>query len=87
MECATEVCGCRHVGQVIRKGGKWWNDEARIAVVQNRKVFEQWLQRETEKAYDEYREKKRRELFNVQDGVHARVVAVGDERRMPVFAG
>ena len=40
LECATEVCGCRRVGQGIRKGGEWWNDKVRIAVVQKRKVFE-----------------------------------------------
>ena len=61
LECATEVCGCRWVGQWIRKGGECWNDKVRIAVVlQKRKVFDQWLQQGTEQAFDEYREERRR---------------------------
>ena len=60
LECATEVCGCRRVGQRIRKGSEWWNDKVRIAVVQKKKVFEQWLQQGTEQAFDEYREERRR---------------------------
>ena len=32
----------------------------RLAVLQKRKVFEQWLQQGTEQAFDEYREEKRR---------------------------
>ena len=32
----------------------------RIAIVQKRKVFDQWLQQRTDKAFDEYREERRR---------------------------
>ena len=31
-----------------------------MAVIQKRKVFEQWLQQGTEQAFDEYREERRR---------------------------
>ena len=41
LECATEVCGCRRVGQGIRQRGERWNDKVMFAVVQKRKVFEQ----------------------------------------------
>ena len=35
-EYATEVCGCRRVEQGKTKGGEWWNDKVRIAVIQKR---------------------------------------------------
>ena len=60
--CATEVYGCRRVGQGIRRGGKWWNDKVRIAVVQKRKLFEQWLQQRKEQAFDECREEWKQQL-------------------------
>ena len=44
LKCATEVCGCRRVGQRIRKGSECWNEKVRLAVLQKRKIFEQWLQ-------------------------------------------
>ena len=48
------------MGQKIRKGSELWNDKVRIAVLQKRKVFEQWLQQGTEQAFEEYREERRR---------------------------
>ena len=48
------------MGQKIRKGSELWNDKVRIAVLQKRKVFEQWLQQGTEQAFDEHREERRR---------------------------
>ena len=60
LKCATEVCGCRRVGQGIRKESEWWNDKERLAVLQKIKNFEQWLQQGTEQAFEEYKEEKRR---------------------------
>ena len=39
---------------------KGWNDEVRIAVLEKRKVFEQWLQQGTEQAFKENRKERRR---------------------------
>ena len=39
---------------------EWCNDKVRIAVLQKRKIFEQWLQQGTEQTFEEYREEKRR---------------------------
>ena len=30
LKCATEVCGCRRVGQGIRKGSERWKDNVRL---------------------------------------------------------
>ena len=60
LECDTEVCGCRRVGQGTRNGSEWWNDKVRIAVLQKRKVFEEWLKKRTEQSLDEYNEGRRR---------------------------
>ena len=27
LKCATKLCGCRQVGQRIRKESEWWNDK------------------------------------------------------------
>ena len=59
-KCATEVCGCRLIGQKIRKRNGCWNDEVKSAVLQKRKVFEQWLQQRSEQTFDRYREEMRR---------------------------
>ena len=48
LKCATEVCGCRRVGQGITKGIEWWNDKVRIAVLQKKMIFELWLQQRLE---------------------------------------
>ena len=53
LKCVTEVCDCRRVGHGIRKESEWWNDKVRIAVLQKRKVFEQWLKKRTEQSLDE----------------------------------
>ena len=37
LECATEVFGCRRVGQGIRKGSEWWNDKVMIVVLQKKR--------------------------------------------------
>ena len=50
LKFATEVCGWRQVVQGIRKGIEWWNDKVRLAVLQKRKIFEQWLQQGTKQA-------------------------------------
>ena len=47
------------MGQKKRKGSELWNDKVRVAVLQKRKVFEQWLQQGTEQAFDEHREERR----------------------------
>ena len=55
LKCATEVCGCRRLGQGIRKGSECWNDKVKVAVLQKRNVFENWLQQRSEQAFDGYR--------------------------------
>ena len=57
LKSATEVCCCRLVGQGTIKRSDRWNDKLRSAVVQKRKVFEQWLQQQ---AFDNYREERRK---------------------------
>ena len=50
----------RWVGQGIRKRSEWWDYKVRLAVLHKRRVFEQWLQKGTEQAFDEHREERRR---------------------------
>ena len=45
MECTNDVCGMRRVGGQRRKGSEWWNEEVGRAVAENRRAFEEWLQR------------------------------------------
>ena len=59
LKCATEVCGCGQVGRGIRKRRYRWNDKVRITVLPKRKVFKLWLQQESEKVFDEYKEERR----------------------------
>ena len=47
------------MGQGKRKR-EWWNDKVRITVLDESNVFEQWLQKGTEEAFQEYREEMRR---------------------------
>ena len=47
-------------GQGKRKWNDWCNDKVRIAVLQKRTVFKQWLQQETEQSFEEYRKERRR---------------------------
>ena len=60
LKCATEVCGCLLVGHGISKRSEWWIDKVRSAVLKKRKVFMQWLQQRSEKAFDRCREESRR---------------------------
>ena len=55
MECTNDVCGMRRVGGQRRKGSEWWNDKVGKEVAENRRAFEEWLQRKDRVTYDRYR--------------------------------
>ena len=55
MECTNYVCGMRRVGGQRRKGSEWWNEEVGRAVAENKRAFEEWLQRRDWVTYDRYR--------------------------------
>ena len=44
----------RRIGGQRRKGSEWWNDEVGRAVAENRRAFEEWLQRRDRVTYDRY---------------------------------
>ena len=60
LKCATEVFVVVDGWQGIRKRSELWNDKLRIAVLQKRKIFEQWLQKGSEQAFDVHRKERRR---------------------------
>ena len=48
-------------------GSEYWTDKVKIAVLQTRKVFEQWLQQRSEQTFHRHREEKRREKAAVKE--------------------
>ena len=62
MQCETvqQTCVVVHRWGKERKRGEWWNYKVKSAILQKRKVFEQWLQIRSEKAFDRYREERRK---------------------------
>ena len=57
MECANDVCGMRRVGRLRRNGREYWNEELGRAAAENRRAFEEWIQRRDMVTYDRYRGK------------------------------
>ena len=55
MEFTNDVRGMRRVGGQRRKGSEWRNEEVGKAVAENRRAFEEWLQRRDRVTYDRYR--------------------------------
>ena len=55
MECTNDVCGMRRVGGQRRKGSEGWNEEVGRTVAENRRAFDEWLQRRDRVTYDRYR--------------------------------
>ena len=55
IECTNDVCGMRRVGGQRRKESEWWNEEVGRAVAEQRRAFEEWLQRRDVDTYDRYR--------------------------------
>ena len=55
MERTNDVCGMRRAGGQRRKGSEWWNEEVGRAVAEQRRAFEEWLQRRDRVTYDRYR--------------------------------
>ena len=53
--CTNDICGMRCVGGQRRKGSKWWSAGVVLAVAENRRSFEEWLQRRDRDTYVRYR--------------------------------
>ena len=45
----------RRLGGQRRKESEWWNEEVCGAVSENKRAFEEWLQRRDRVTYDRYR--------------------------------
>ena len=54
-ECTNDVCGLRHVSYQRKKGSERSNEEVGVAVAEERRAFEEWLQRRDVVTNDRYR--------------------------------
>ena len=53
--CTNDACGMGLVSGQRRKESEWWNEEVGRVMAENRRAFEEWLQRRDRVTYDRYR--------------------------------
>ena len=70
LEGGVKVCGYCKVGMGMRKGSEWWNDSMKKLVEEKKKLFEEWLQKQSGRLWERYREKRKESkwVVNVTKG-------------------